>query len=339
MSDPRERARAVVAAMTRDEKLHEVAGSLPLSGLPELLWNYNSVPFRAGGSARHGVPELRFTDGPRGVALGRSTCFPVPMARGATWDVALEERVGEVMGVEARAQGANLLGAVCINALRHPAWGRAQETYGEDPHHLGEMGAALVRGIQRHAMACVKHFACNSIEDSRFRVDVRVGERALREVYLPHFRRCVDEGAAAVMSAYNKLNGTYCGGHADLLTRILRDEWGFEGFVLSDWVFGTRGPGDLAAGLDLEMPTRAWFGRPLRRALDGRRVPAEALDAAVARLVATKLRFEHVGQGAYGPDVVACAAHRELAREVAARSLVLLQNLSVGDRPALETET
>ena len=98
--------------------------------------------------------------------------------------------------------------------LRHPAWGRAQETFGEDPFHLGEMGAALVRGAQRHVMACVKHFACNSIENSRMKVDVQVSERTLREMYLPQFKRCIDEGAAAVMSAYNKVNGEYCGHNA-----------------------------------------------------------------------------------------------------------------------------
>ena len=118
------------------------------------------------------------------------------MARGATWDVDLEERIGDAIGRELRAVGADLYGGVCVNVLRHPAWGRAQETYGEDPHHVGELGAALTRGVQRHAMACVKHFACNSMENARFKVDVTVDDEALHEVYLPHFRRIVDEGVA-----------------------------------------------------------------------------------------------------------------------------------------------
>src|SRR5690348_15080838 len=177
------------------------------------------------------------------------------MGRGATFDRDLERRVGEVMGIEARAQGCNLSGAVCINLLRHPAWGRAQETYGEEPALLGEMGAALARGAQRHVMACVKHYACNSMENARFTVDVRVDERALHEVYLPHFRAVVDAGVTAVMSAYNSVNGEWCGQNRTLLTEILRDEWGFAGFVMSDFIWGLRDPvGSLAAGLDVEMP-------------------------------------------------------------------------------------
>ena len=138
------------------------------------------------------------------------------MARGATFDPELEERVGDVIGVECRALGANLFAGVCVNLLRHPAWGRAQETFGEDPHLLGEMGAALVRGTQRHVMACVKHFACNSMEDARLRVDVSIDDDDLRDLYLPHFRRCVEAGAAAVMTAYNKVNGERCGHHHHL---------------------------------------------------------------------------------------------------------------------------
>lgn len=148
--------------------------------------------------------------------------------------------MGGTIGRELRAVGANLTGAVCINLLRHPAWGRAQETYGEDPHHVGELGAALTRGLQRHVLACVKHFACNSMENARFTVDIEVDDVALHEVYLPHFRRVVDEGVASVMSAYNSVNGEWAGQHHGLLTEVLRDEWGFEGFVISDWIFGMR---------------------------------------------------------------------------------------------------
>ena len=125
--------------------------------------------------------------------------------------------------------GADLYGGVCVNVLRHPAWGRAQETYGEDPHHVGEMGAALTRGVQRHAMACVKHFACNSMENARFTVDITVDEVALHEVYLPHFKRIVDEGVAVVMSAYNSVNGEWCGQNRALLTDVLRDRVGIRG--------------------------------------------------------------------------------------------------------------
>ncbi len=136
--------------------------------------------------------------------------------------------------------GADLYGGVCVNVLRHPAWGRAQETYGEDPFHVGELGAALTRGCSAYAMACVKHFACNSMENARFSVDVTVDDTALHEVFLPHFRRIVDEGVACVTSSYNQVNGEWAGDSRPLLTEVLREEWGFEGYVISDWIFGLR---------------------------------------------------------------------------------------------------
>ncbi len=245
--------------MTPDEKLWCLDGDLPFwAGLEDLgRGGYHKRPFPAARLERLGLPGLSFSDGPRGVVIGPATCFPVSMARGATWDLELEERIGEAIGREVRAVGANLFGGVCVNVLRHPAWGRAQETYGEDPFHVGEFGAALVRGVQRHAMACVKHFACNSMENSRFKVDVTVDEVALHEVFLPQFHRIVEEGVAVVMSAYNSVNGEWCGQNRVLLNDILRDEWDFEGCVISDWIFGLRdAPKSVMARLDVEMPYR-----------------------------------------------------------------------------------
>jgi beta-glucosidase len=163
-------ARAFVAMLTPDERLWCLDGDAPTwAGLRFLGSDgYHKAPFVAAEIARVGLPGIRFSDGPRGAVVGNATCFPVSMARGATWDPELEERVGDAIGRELRAAGANLTGAVCVNVLRHPAWGRAQETYGEDPHHVGELGAALTRGLQRHVLACVKHFACNSMENAPF---------------------------------------------------------------------------------------------------------------------------------------------------------------------------
>lgn len=333
-----ERARALLSRMSPAQKLAVVSGDTPFwPGVTEMLTEYNVRPWPAGALPELGLAGVQFTDGPRGVALGASTCFPVSMARGATWDPALEARVGDVIGVEARAQGANLIGSVCVNLLRHPAWGRAQETYGEDPLHLGAMGASLTRGLQRHVMACVKHFACNSIEDSRYYVDVEVDERTLHEVYLPHFKDCVDAGAASVMSAYNKVNGDHCGESSSLLTGVLREQWGFEGFVVSDFLFGLRdGERAFGAGMDLEMPFRNRFARDLPRALAAGRLETSQLDAAVRRIVGQQYRFAEVGEpGRYAASSVACAAHRELAYEVAARSMVLLQNDAVRGAPLL----
>lgn len=332
------RARALLGRMSEDDKLAVVSGDTPFwPGVTEMVTAYNTRPWTAGEIPSLGVPGLRFTDGPRGVALGASTCFPVAMARGATWDPALEARVGDVIGVEARAQGANLIGSVCVNLVRHPAWGRSQETFGEDPEHVGAMGEAHTLGVQRHVMACVKHLACNSIETSRYYVDVEVDARALHEVYLPQFKRCIDAGAASVMSAYNKLNGDHCGESRALLTDVLRGAWGFEGFVMSDFLFGLRdGLRAFKAGMDVEMPFRNLFARDLPRALAAGHLDTATLDRAVSRVLRQQLRFAGVGEPSrYAPESVACAAHRDLAREVATRSMVLLQNDPVRGAPLL----
>jgi beta-glucosidase len=332
-------ARSFVASLSPDERLWCLDGDAPTwAGLGFLGQDgYHLAPFVAAEVERIGFPGIRFSDGPRGAVIGNATAFPVSMARGATWDPDLEERVGDAIGRELRALGANLTGAVCVNLLRHPAWGRAQETYGEDPHHVGELGAALTRGLQRHVMACLKHFACNSMENARFSVDIEVDDVALHEVYLPHFRRIVDEGVASVMSAYNSVNGEWAGQNHQLLTDILRDEWGFEGFVISDWIFGLRDAAtSVAAGLDIEMPYRMVRAQHLPGALERGDASWVDVDAAVERVVATLLRFDAV-LSAPAPDaaVLGSPEHRALAREVAARSVVVLRNEPVAGSPLL----
>ncbi len=328
-----EKARDLMSQMSLAEKIHQMSGDIPLVlGTIEMQLAYNRRPYPAGENTRLGIPGIRFSDGPRGVVMYNSTCFPVTMARGATWDTDLEERVGDAIGVEARSQGANFFGGVCINLLRHPAWGRAQETYGEDPFQLGEMGAALVRGVQRHIMACVKHFATNSMENARFKVDVRISERALREIYLPHFKRCIDEGAASVMSAYNKVNGEYCGHSRHLLRDILKNEWGFDGFVISDFLLGIRKTIDaVEGGMDIEMPFTWHFGKKLYKQVKCGRVNEALIDDAVLRILRQKIRFAQTGEpDRYGKHAVVCDAHKKLAREVAQKSIVLLKNEQAG---------
>jgi beta-glucosidase len=283
----------------------------------------------AGANARLRIPPVSFSDGPRGVVVGRATCFPVAMARGASWDRELERRVGDAIGKEVRAAGANYFGGLCINLLRHPAWGRAQETFGEDPWLVGEMGVALLQAVQAHGvMACAKHFALNSVENSRFYVDVEVDERPLREVYLPHFEKCVRAGVASVMSAYNRLRGEYCGQNAYLLTQILRREWGFQGFVSSDWVWGIHETdAAIAAGMDLEMPRARYYGRRLVAAVRRGRVSEAAVDRSVRAVLRTKLACAARPDAlAYDERWTACPEHVALAREVAEKSFVLLKN-------------
>ncbi len=181
---PEDAARQLTAAMTPVERLWCLDGDEPTWAGLKFLFDrgYNKAPFPAAQVERIGLPGFLFADGPRGAVIGNATCFPVPTARGATWNPELEERIGQAIGQELRAVGATLSGAVCVNLLRHPAWGRGQETYGEDPHHVGELGAAFTRGLQRHVMACVKHFAAKSMENARFSVDIEIDEIALHEV-------------------------------------------------------------------------------------------------------------------------------------------------------------
>ena len=330
-ADHHAEAAHLVAAMTAEERLGCLDGDTPFwPGLVDMgSGGYYRHTWPAAAVPRLGIPGLAFADGPRGCVVGHATAFPVPMARGATFDPDLETRVGEAIGAELRASGATLTGAVCVNLLRHPAWGRAQETYGEDPHHLGVMGAAAVHGLQRHVLVSVKHVALNSMENARFTVDVSVGERALHEVYLPHFRRAVGAGAASVMSAYNSVNGHWCGEHQELLTTILRDEWGWDGVVISDFVFGLRDAvASVRAGLDVEMPFRQQRAMSLPAAIASGELDATDVDAAATRVVATQLRFHRLLDAASAPPpgVVACDDHRALAREVAVASTVLLTN-------------
>jgi beta-glucosidase len=334
-----EEAARLFELLTDNERLGLLDGDQPFwPGMPEMMGvGYNLEPIVAGAVPRLGIPGIRFSDGPRGAVIGNSTAFPVPMGRGASWDPDLEERIGEAIGAEIRAQGGNFFGGVCINLLRHPAWGRAQETYGEEPVLLGAMGAALARGAQRHVMACVKHYACNSMENARFRVDVRVDEPTLHEVYLAHFREVVEAGVASVMSAYNSVNGEWSGQNRHLLTDILRDEWGFDGFVVSDFIWGLRDPaGSLAAGLDIEMPFAQQRAGALPAALAEGTASWDDVARAATRILATQLRSAaHVPADPPGPGVVVSDEHVALARYAAARSMVLLRNEPVDGRPML----
>ena len=323
-------AHALLAELTLDEKIGIMDGDPPFwSGLADMMGGgYSRHIWVAGAVPRLGIPGIRFSDGPRGVVLAGATTFPASMARGATWDPALEERIGAVIGRELRTLGGNHFGGVCINLVRHPAWGRAQETYGEDPLLLGALGAALTRGVQRHVMACAKHYALNSMENARFTVDVTIDERSLHEVYLPHFKAAVDAGVASIMSAYNSMNGAWCGQNTTLLTTILKEQWGFDGFVLTDFIFGMRDAKQAAlAGQDLEMPFQNLFERGLKELVEQGDVPLARIDDAALRLLRQQIRF---GQGRlpgdYTAEVLNCAAHRQLAREAAQKGIVLLKN-------------
>ncbi len=315
-----QRVDELVSQMTLEEKILQMAGA-----------GSDGAPFSVPGVERLGVPTFEMSDGPRGVqAGGGNTQLPVGMMRGATWDPEVERRVGEVMGRELRAVGGNVLLAPTINILSHPSWGRAQETYGEDVHHLSRMGVAFVEGVQEYALANPKHYAANNIENTRFEVDVNVDERTLREIYLPHFRAAVVEGrAASIMTAYNLVNGEYCAENDHLVREILKTEWGFDGFALSDWILGTRSTVPSAlAGLDIEMPVARFYGDLLLEAVVAGEVPEELIDDAIKRMVRKKLQFRLDEPSNVDPSVIASDEHLAVAQEAAEKGAVLLKNES-----------
>ncbi|MGB8454767.1 MAG: glycoside hydrolase family 3 C-terminal domain-containing protein [Anaerocolumna sp.] len=322
----------VIPQLSIEEKIGIMSGQVTEQKLLDDLFvmeHYNVKPYPTMAVARLGLPNVRFVDGPRGVVAGSATCFPVSMARGATFDRKLEEEIGKAVGAEIRAQGGNYYGGVCINLPRNPRWGRAQECYGEDQYHLGEMGAALTRGVQsQNVMACIKHFAMNSIENARFKADVYADKRTLHEVYLPHFKRCIEEGAASVMGAYNKVYGEQASENKMLLRDILRDRWGFEGFTLSDFLWAVKDAVKaVKSGMNIEMPCYCHYIGELPKALEEGRIDIEDMDEAVGYILRTILYYEtRKDPREYTPEVIACPEHIEVAKRAAEESMVLLKN-------------
>ena len=252
-----------LAVLSTEEKADLVAG--------EAIWTTKSFP-------EAGIPAIGVTDGPNGARggglLGTGTataCIPAGAVLGATWDPELVERLGGVLGDEARAKGCRVLLAPTINLHRNPLGGRNFECYSEDPILSGQVAAAFVRGVQSRGVATTpKHFVANDSEFERNTIDSQVDERTLRELYLVPFEYAVLEGGTwGLMSAYNRLNGIFCSENEWLLTQVLRDEWGFDGFVVSDWFAARSTAASVRAGLSLEMPGPGqWYNRgPIGEAL------------------------------------------------------------------------
>lgn len=330
-----ERAKKIVDSLSLEEKVSLMSGKVTLeSMLAEMQTNpdahYNHVPYPAGGLKEHQIPPMLFCDGPRGVVCGKgkSTCFPVPMLRGASFDIELERKIGQAIGKEVRAFGGNLFAGVCINLPYNPGWGRSQETYGEESFHVGEMGKALLTGVQDvNVIACVKHYAFNQMEISRFKVSVDCDKRTEREVFLPHFKKCVDAGAGAIMSSYNLYKGTHCGHHDYLLNQVLKKEWGFDGFVMSDFGWGIRDTVEAAnGGQDMEMCGTEYFGDKLVQAVRDGKVPESKIDDSALRIIRTLLAFTEADHETYDESVIGCKEHVALALQSAREGITLIQN-------------
>jgi len=290
------------------------------------------------GVERLGIPQLKVTDGPNGargdglVGTGLpALCIPCGSALGATFHPALVERLGAALGVEARSKKSHVLLAPTINIHRAPVGGRNFECYSEDPLLSGKTAAAFIRGVQSQRVACTpKHFVANDAEFERTTMNSVVDERALREIYLRPFEIAIKEGGAwGLMAAYNRLNGTFCCEHPFLLTEILRNEWGFDGVVVTDWLANRSVAASAQAGLDLEMPGpgRMWGRGKLADAVREGALSSETLDAMVRRLLRLLDRTGAFEDPLLGPEESHQRAdHVALAAEAAAESMVLLKN-------------
>ena len=291
-----------------------------------------------------------------GTNIGYSTVFPVSMARGAAFDLDLEYAIGEAIADEMMAAKQTLLLAPCMNLLRNPLWGRAQEVYGEDPFHMGRLASAMTVGVQQHIVANAKHYMGYDIENGRDFNDVTMDEQTMREIYGRHFRMVVqDGGVGSVMASYNLVRGTKSTENKHTLTEVLRDDFGFQGFILSDWwamrpqatvdgvdtgtlkVYAVNG---MTAGLDVELPWALNYGQLENIVSSGGGVTQEQIDAAAARVLLQKVRFNSydLSKGTWGlgqpkttykkSKIGSCGydLHMQLSKKAAIESMVLLEN-------------
>ncbi|MEZ5245014.1 MAG: glycoside hydrolase family 3 C-terminal domain-containing protein [Acidimicrobiales bacterium] len=286
------------------------------------------------GCERLGIPDWTLSDGPvgaRGRGTGPGLVVPGPSAISATWDTALVEEVGVALGVEGNDRRIDVLLAPTVNLHRSPRGGRHFESYSEDPELSSRIAVAYIRGVQSQGVgACVKHFVANDQEFERFTIDVDVDERSLREIYLPPFEAAVKEaGVASVMGAYNYVNGDHACAHPDLLVDVLKDEWGFDGFVVSDWGAIKETVAPARHGLDLEMPGpgRWWGGGRLQAAVEAGEVDEASIDDKVRRIVSfLKWRGRLGAETDHEERSVDRPEHRELVRGAAAAGMVLVKN-------------
>jgi len=339
---------SVISALTQQEKIDLVMGTgMDFPGLPEELQapvvgssNKGRVPGAAGSSfaiERLAIPELVMADGPAGVRISPRregeednffcTAFPIATLLASSWDTELAEQVGVAMGNETKEYGIDILLAPALNIHRIPLGGRNFEYYSEDPLVSGKMAAAMTRGVQSQGVGTsIKHYVANNHEWNRNVIDVQVGQRALREIYLRGFEIAVKESQPwTVMSSYNKVNGTYVSESHELLTKILRDQWGFEGFVVSDWFGGADAVAQLKAGNDLLMPGSIGQQRSLQKSLDNGDLDEAVLDEVIERILTVMLKSP-VHENYQYSDKPDLAKHAKLARSAAAQGMVLLKN-------------
>ncbi len=323
-----ERARSLVKKMTLDEKIACLGGKTSFS-----LWE----------NERLGIPQILLADGPQGLRhhAPHSTLFPAGILAAATWNRDMVNRYGESLGDDARARGVGILLGPGVNIYRSPLCGRNYEYMGEDPYLASEMAVNYIKGVQsKGVIATVKHFAGNNQEWSRHHASSDIDERTLHEIYFPAFRKAVQEaGVGAVMNSYNLLNGVHATENRWLNTEILRDLWGFNGILMSDWTSVYSTVNAAASGLDLEMPKPVFFTKErIKDALANGRITEGMIDKKVEHLLSTFIAFglfDRVQKDATIP--LDCPSSRQTALDVAREGIVLLKN--EGNRLPLKGRT
>src|SRR4051812_11916076 len=330
-ASPEQRANELVAAMTLDQKIHQLHQSDP-----PWLTHYGMAG-HVDATPELCIPELALSDAGSGVAgeqIGTTT-FPSGVAQAAMFDPALERRFGQAVGEEAWNKGINVMLGPGVNIARTPLNGRNFEYMGEDPYLAGQTAAAAIRGLQSNpVLGEVKHYAANNQETDRMTIDSVVDERTLREIYLPAFEAAVKEGhVGSIMCSYNRLNGKYACENPELLDGYLRRDWGFDGFVTSDWGATHSTIGSALAGMNLEMhgiPSQ-YYTDPLKQAVLDGKVPMARLDTMVRQIFVPMFRFglfDHPAAAQPGAFTaqVSTPEHRAIARQMAEEATVLLKN-------------
>ncbi len=298
--------------------------------------------FVSAGVERLGIADMRYADGPFGVReemqpngwmpLGwendKATFFPTGSALAATWSPELAYSYGTGMARETRLRGKDMILGPAINIQRIPTGGRTYEYLSEDPFLSSKLAVGYTKGVQDNGVAvCVKHFTLNNQENNRGTVNVIVGERAMREIYLPPFRAAVEDADAfGAMSAYNKVNGWWCAENDILLNKILRDEWGFAGMVISDWGGTHSTVGSVKAGLNVEMPDKKYLGQALIDSVKAGKVSEDVINQRVREILRVRLAIKPVPETEANKEMTSQPAQQKIAYQVASKSIVLLKN-------------